>query len=602
MPARRGRGREEERNTNTLSCVHTLPIRRTDPRPCGPPRTVLVHSTYVPAPDADRRVLRFAAILTTVITAFGIVSRMWVVGVGLDRPRWQNIYFRLYALNELPHQLLLLGFAMAMLWAVARSRREAAEPAARGGNRASGGLPSLAQLGAVALVVTALGVAATHLVMHDLLFSMDEFSVDFQARIFARGQTAAAVPWPWRSIGPALTPIFVNFDAASGSWRSMYLPVYALLKAPFVAIGAGTLLNPLLTGLAVLTLGLAARRIWPGERLRPWMAVALLATSSEVIVTAGSGYAMPAHLLANVAWLWLALRGDRWSWAGALLVGALALGLHNPFPHALFVAPFLLRLLRERRWGRVAAAVLVYGTASACWLAFLLHVRPNVEGKSQPLQTLFAWPDLSTALLHGMNLSLLLTWTAPPMAILVLVVFLRLRRSPPVIVDLAIGVVITLLFFMFFPSTQGHGWGYRYAFQVLGSLALIAADGVPQLVTALGARRARGWLLAGIALAVVLQIPLRLVQTERFVRPFAAGVAYVRSRPVPIVVVHGDSVWYGGDLVRNDPYLAGPIVLRRNDLAPAAIDQIKRAFPGRVQELPDAEFLRLGMTPLERRR
>jgi hypothetical protein len=86
------------------------------------------------------------------------------------------------------------------------------------------------------------------------------------------------------------------------------------------------------------------------------------------------------------------------------------------------------------------------------------------------------------------------------------------------------------------------------------------------------------------------------------VRPFAAGVAYVRSRPEPIVIVNGDSVWYGDDLVRNDPYLARPIVLRRGALAPAAVAQIEAAFPGRVYELSDAELLRLGMTPTLRRR
>jgi hypothetical protein len=216
--------------------------------------------------------------------------------------------------------------------------------------------------------------------------------------------------------------------------------------------------------------------------------------------------------------------------------------------------------------------------------------------------TLFARPDLTTALLHGMNLSLLFTWNAPIMAILVVVVFLQLRRSPPVIVDLAVGVVITLLFFMFFPSTQGHGWGYRYAFQVLGSLALIAAEGVPQFASALGERRARGWLAAGCALALAVQLPLRLVQTEWFVRPFAAGVAYVRSRPAPIVIVHGDSVWYGDDLVRNDPYLASPIVLRASSLSPGAIEQIEQAFPGRVLEVRDAELLGIGMTPVARPR
>jgi hypothetical protein len=66
--------------------------------------------------------------------------------------------------------------------------------------------------------------------------------------------------------------------------------------------------------------------------------------------------------------------------------------------------------------------------------------------------------------------------------------------------------------------------------------------------------------------------------------------------------VHGDSLWYGDDLVRNDPYLARPIVLRRNSLTPAAIEQIERAFLGRVRELSDAELLGLGMTPMARRR
>jgi len=68
------------------------------------------------------------------------------------------------------------------------------------------------------------------------------------------------------------------------------------------------------------------------------------------------------------------------------------------------------------------------------------------------------------------------------------------------------------------------------------------------------------------------------------------------------VIVHSDSVWYGDDLVRNDPYLAPPIVLRGNSLAPGAVAQIERTFPGRVVEVRDAELLRLGMTPVALRR
>ena len=137
---------------------------------------------------------------------------------------------------------------------------------------------------------------------------------------------------------------------------------------------------------------------------------------------------------------------------------------------------------------------------------------------------------------------------------------------------------------------------------MLGSLALIAAEGVPAVSSVLGTRRARAWLATGLALAVVVQLPLRFVQTERFVRPFAAGVAHVRSRPQPIVIVPASGLWYGDDLIRNDPYLAPPIVLRRDALAPAAIAEIRRVFPGQVVEVTEDQLLGLGMTPVQSRR
>jgi hypothetical protein len=242
--------------------------------------------------------------------------------------------------------------------------------------------------------------------------------------------------------------------------------------------------------------------------------------------------------------------------------------------------------------------VLAYAVASAFWLAFLLLARSNVEGRGETMLTLFALPGKLTVLLHLMNLTLLFTWQAPVLGILALVVLLRLWRSAPVIVDLGLGVLVTLVFFSLFPSTQGHGWGYRYAFQILGSLALIAAEGAPAMSSVFGESRARAWLAAGLAFALAVQLPLRLVQTERFVRPFAAGDAYVRTRPQAVVLVDPTRFWYGDDLIRNDPYLTRPIVIRRNALAPAAIAEIERVFPGRVAHVSDEQLLRLGMTPV----
>src|SRR5688572_33310947 len=93
-------------------------------------------------------------------------------------------------------------------------------------------------------------------------------------------------------------------------------------------------------------------------------------------MTGGTGYSMPAHLALNLLWVWLYQRGDARSWGVALVVGVLALGLHNPIPHALFVGPFLIRLVRERRWERLVPALVVYAAGSALWLAWLRMANP----------------------------------------------------------------------------------------------------------------------------------------------------------------------------------------------------------------------------------
>jgi hypothetical protein len=528
---------------------------------------------------------------TMLVALFGIVARFQVMLDGLARPMATNIFFRLYALYEQPFLLLLLATAIVM---AVMTRRAARSPDASWLDAIP--LPDAGTalvLGGLVFVVT---VAVTHLVLHGYAFSMDEFSADFQARLFARGQYEATLPPFWRPFAGGLIPVFVGFHPATWTWISVYLPVYSALKAPFVALGLGTLLNPLLAGLSIAALIVVTRRLWPNERLRPWVAILALATSSEFLVTSGSAYSMPAHLLLNLVWLWLYLRGDARSWAFALVVGVLALGLHNPFPHALFVAPFLLRLARERKWHRLGAAAVVYGAAAVVWLAWLGFARtPSAGGPG--ITSVFSVPNLQVLWLQGINVALLFTWQAPLVGLLVVAALCRARQFPPVLADLAWGVLLTLLVYMCFPSTQGHGWGYRYAYQVLGNIALLAAAGAPALVELTGRRRAGILLAASFVVAALVQLPLRFVDTERFVRPFAAGAEYVQTRSADVVLIHGDSIWYGRDLLRNDPFLEGqPVVIYSTGLTPAGRAYLEHAFPGRVVEVSDSELLKLGMT------
>jgi hypothetical protein len=108
-------------------------------------------------------------------------------------------------------------------------------------------------------------------------------------------------------------------------------------------------------------------------------------------------------------------------------------------------------------------------------------------------------------------------------------------------------------------------------------------------------------LLASFALAVVVQVPWRMWQGERFVRPYAAAYRHVAGKQADAVLIHGDSIWYGRDLIRNDPYLARPVVLASKLLTREGRAVIEAAHPGRVVEVKDGELLQLGLTPWIRR-
>jgi hypothetical protein len=533
------------------------------------------------------------------IAVFGIVARLQIMLGGLARPGAGNIFFRLYALHERLY-LIALALSAVAAYVVMRTRSgEASTSWTRLGRLPRPNATALAITASLVLVAT---FAATRLVHHGLAFSMDEFSADFQARLFAAGRYQVSLPEAWRPFAPAIVPIFVQYRAASAAWLSAYLPGYALMKAPFVALGMPGLLNPLLAAVSVLALGAVARRLWPNEALRPWLAIALLVTSSQFIVTSGSAYSMPAHLCLNLVWLWLYMRGDARSWAAALAVGVLALGLHSPVPHALFVAPFLVRLVRDRRWDRVISAAVVYGAGAIGWLLWLRMAQPMAQGGAGGLLDIFSFPNGAILWLHAVNLSLLFTWQTPIFGVLAVAALIRADRFNRTLADLAWGVVLTLAFFTLFPATQGHGWGYRYAYQVLGSLALIAAAGLEPLHNALGERRTQALVAGSLVVTLVILLPLRLVETEQFVRPFAAGVAHVTSQKADVVLVHGDSVWYGRDLIRNDPFLRGqPTVVRASWITSEQRAALERAYPGRVVDVSDTDLLKLGMTLHTRR-
>jgi hypothetical protein len=540
--------------------------------------------------SAQTRLDRIAALLA-LFAALGplIVSRVGRPGV-LNPGTGVNTFFEQYRRHEPVFLVITAAFAIA--FAVAARRAMPDETT----DMSSLGVSQwrLGRLGLVSALVLALASVGTTLVMHALPLSMDEYVAVFQSRIFASGQLRTTVPSTWQDFGWSLTPVFVAYDPIQHTWASQYLPVYSALRAIFVESGADRFVNPVLAALALPLAYACARRLWPEERWRAWLAAGFLASSSQLLFMSMTGYTMPAHLVVNLLWLYAFLRNDRIGWLAAPILGAVALGLHNPFPHALFVAPFLLLILLQRRWGWTVYFAAVYLLAIAGWYVWARSVQMGGQGTS--LFGLFQVPDLLMFAVQGLSLTVALSWQTPILALALLWNAAAWRSLSIIERALFAGILLSLAFFLFFPSTQGHGWGYRYTFAVLGNMALLGALGIDAIRKALGDTTVKRYLVASLALTAIVQWPVRAWQVEHYVRPFALAHEYVEHLDADVVIVDPTTSWYGIDLIRNDPELTNrPKILSAFYLRPPDRRFLLERFGDRVHLLEPAEIAQFGI-------
>ena len=514
--------------------------------------------------------------------------------IGQAIPESNNVFYRLFGLHELPHFVLLGGFAAALgLWLV---QRGVEAPNAGAGPR----LPRNELVVVVATVVGLVALAGSRYVMLNHPLSMDEFNAVFQSRLFASGRATAQVAVEWEGVAPALTPRFVAFRPEETEWLSSYLPVYAAWRALLLRIGSAALTNALLAAATTVLVARVALRLWPGDRVAMWLAVTLLVSSSQFLAMSMSWYSMPAHLLLNLAWLWLYLADTTAARVALPVVGVAALGLHNPFPHALFVLPFLVRIARRypRRW--VAYSATVYLVGCAMWALWLVWARP-VGGTAGP-PAAFGLPSAGHLVTQLLSIGLVASWQTPLFATGLVLAFLGWKRIGAVERDLVAGVVLTTGFYFLFASSQGHGWGYRYVYGVLGSMVLLAAWGLRRLADTIGDRCLWRVVLVSGVLTVLVQGPLRAWQIRSFVKPFARASEYLANRPARAVVVRTASLWYGQDLVRNTPDLASPVILSSSSLKvdSGAWLELRARLGAELDTVPAAELERFGLTIVRR--
>lgn len=516
-----------------------------------------------------------------VLFAFIIVGILCVYllrGSGLDvRNRtWPNVYYYLFSHYEMVMMGAWLGL-IAVLSFPCRNQpvKNLADPSI---------IPILLGVG----VIASLG---TYWVMGAYPLAMDEFVVDFQAAIFRLGKLNYPIPPSWWEFQKALTPYFVISDFSAHSWMGQYFPGCAFIRYLFGWIHLQALTN---TFFAVASLGVMSalcRQLWPGRNELRWMAVVLLGTSSQFLITSMTAYSMPIHLFFSLGWLWLYLKDRFWGYALLPLWGGLALGVHQYVVHGLFAAPFCLRLVRERKWGWALYVGAVYVGSYLLWLQWqrLLYPHANLVNDSHVLNS----PGIHSLFIQILNSLLLVLWIHPFVIILTMAALFRWKSWDPFVQDLFLSVALTFLFYIIYPIDQGHGWGYRYCYSILGNLVLIACwmwhkEGPEFWKTGL---RPFYWCSL---FALFVALPYRCWEARDFTRPFVQGAKWIHARKEPVVLVDSQLAWYGWDFVRNQPDLSNsPKIMFSDRLAP---EQKKRLFEQGAYEVTRQDMEAVGMS------
>jgi hypothetical protein len=476
-----------------------------------------------------------------------------------------TIFFVLFAINDYPGTviaLLILGGALL------GSRYLAAQRVVQW----AGDQPFV-----IVVITTLLLALGTLIIYHNHPLSMDEYAAYFQSRAFAAGQLHGRFPAPlldW------LQNFFLNVSRATGSVAEAYWPGFALLLTPFTWAGVPWLCNPVITALTLLVIHRLALELFDDPKAAGF--ALLLTIASPVIFADGiSYYSMPAHLLANSLFALLLVRPTPLRAAAAGVVGSLALALHNPVPHMLFAAPWLV-WIATRRGGLRLLAALIAGYLPLCallglgWFVFSGHlVHEGLLSAATPVALLnrlqgmvrfFSLPDANVVLARLIGIAKIWVWAVPGLMILAVTGAVRWHRNVLCRL-LTASALLTIFGYFLVPVDQGHGWGYRYFHSAWVTLPLLATAALFRPERAAGKAdsptrlfedgETKGFVAACILLTLVFGVGFRAWQLQDFMARDIGQVPQYKGTERRIVILDHRFSFYGADLVQNDPWLRG---------------------------------------------
>ena len=509
----------------------------------------------------------FAMLVALLITG-SIVLLQRNLRAGQYDPEGVTIFYRLFIFEDYPASFLFI--ATLLIAAVPQAQRTAVAL-----SRSIGEHPLLVSV--VTCVVLAAGAVWVY---HAHPLSMDESAPYMQSKVFAAGKLLGQYPpdlLDWL-IYPPFQNYFIQVSHQTGEIASSYWPGFALLLTPFMAAGVPWLCNPVLGALSVWVIHRLTLRLTRSVEAAGASALFTLA-SAAFVMNAISFYSMAAHLLCNAVFALLLLRPTPGRCVAAGFIGGLALTLHNPIPHMLFAAVWLLWLATQKnRWillGSIAAGYLPWIIVVGLGWSHLLHslmegstatAQSVAGGRSQiaeALKTLgnvFKLPGPTQLEDRLIAVSKIWLWAAPLSVLLAALGFWR-HRGDTHFRLLVASAAVTFVGYLFVPLNQGHGWGFRYFHSVWFVLPIFAAAALaparkePATDAGSEANSLGRWTLAGALGGLLIMTPYFAWQVHTFIGSDLAQIPATDHGQPRVIFINSSIGYYRQDLVQNDPFL-----------------------------------------------
>lgn len=435
------------------------------------------------------------------------------------------------------------------------------------------------QIAMIAAMGCCIAYACSNFIFHHYAVSRDEQSAEFAATYLSIGHPGWPIPTKLLDLALAMIPIHTTIRP--DMWTSNYLPVNALIRAGTgLLTGDQWLASPILLMIGIVALGSSARRIWPDRPYGATVAVVMAVSSSQIVMTAATPFAMTGHFALNAVWIACFLRGGQLGHAGALGTGLLATGLHQTHFHITFVLCFVLWLATEHRW-RLA---LLY--ASACvlyWMVWrsLYPAWMDIEtGRAVAIQATAPYDASSIfsrlgQLQPGESLARFLAWQnllLLPLAMTGAVDAFKTKERPRVLIACSIACASGLAMMI----QQDHGFGYRYIHHLLPCFCLLAAGGWLAIEKKLGQRLPATVLTASVAFAALVTFPIASWRTLTAITPYRDAYRAARSAKADYLLVDPRAGAYLQDIVRFERDDQMPVILDLGYVPASALTRICR--------------------------